>query len=450
MSGEEIAVLEEKLKDNPFVKLQENFSSYYKINKETENSGHYISPAQHKLPRNAAGKECPFQYVSLVQTVAAIVSDPDFENLPRDPIPEGFLYDFKDGSVWKNNKYFQENPDALTGQLYSDCVELDNPLGPSKGIHKALNVYFSLVDIPKSLRSKTDNIFLVLTVLEKDLQKDKENFIRFFKPLVEDLKKLEAGVQIGGKTIKMGVICYSADNLEASIVGGFSQCYSSNDVCRICHQQHKDLQQISGCPKVARWTREEYDAAVENLQPGQRGEFGLNSGCTLNQLQSFHCIGQIPTDVMHDFCEKVASHDAMSILKVLVSSGQFTFEEYNKVLREVKLGDYESSDRPKLVNPKNTFIPGKAMAVALHLRLMPYFLWRILRGNVIHSDATDLLVILARILEYIMADKLTLTDIENFEELVVDFFEKRAICAEQYPTFGNMTPKYHHLGTKAL
>ena len=117
MSGEEIAVLEEKLKDNPFVKLQENFSSYYKINKETENSGHYISPAQHKLPRNAAGKECPFQYVSLVQTVAAIVSDPDYENLPRDPIPDGFLYDFKDGSAWKNNKYFQENLDALTGQL---------------------------------------------------------------------------------------------------------------------------------------------------------------------------------------------------------------------------------------------------------------------------------------------------------------------------------------------
>jgi hypothetical protein len=210
------------------------------------------------------------------------------------------------------------------------------------------------------------------------------------------------------------------------------------------------LQQISGCPKVARWTRDEYDAAVENLEPGVRGEFGLNSGCIFNQLQSFHCIGQIPTDVMHDFCEKVASHDAMSILKVLVSSGLFTFEEYNKVLREVKLGDYEASDRPKVVNPKGNFIPGKAMAVALHLRLMPYFLWRILRGNVIHSDVIDLLVILARILEYIMADKLTMTDIENFEDLVVDFFEKRAICAEQYTTFCNMTPKYHHLGMKPL
>jgi hypothetical protein len=277
------------------------------------------------------------------------------------------------------------------------------------------------VDIPKSLRSKTDNIFLVLTILEKYLHKDKTNYIHFFKPLLDDLKKLEAGVQIRGKTVKMGQICYSADNLEVSIVGGFSQCYSF-DVCRICYQPHQDLQEISGIPKVARWTREEYDAAVENLQPGVRGEFGLNSGCMFNELQSFHCIGQMPTDVMHDFCEKGASHDLMSVLNVLVSSQLFTFDEHNKLLTEVKLGDYEASDRPEPVSSKNVCIPGKAMASALHLRLMPYLLWRILKGNVDKSDAIDLVVIFTSLLEYIMADKLSFTDIYNFEELVVDYF----------------------------
>jgi hypothetical protein len=447
MSAEELAVLEQKMKDNPFVSLQENFSSYYKINKEVENSPYYISPIQFKLPPNAAGKECPFQYVPIIETVSAIVSDPDFKNLPRAPTPEGFLYDFKDGSAWKSNKYFQENPDALTGQLYSDAVELDNPLGASKGVHKALNVYFSLVDIPKVLRSKIDNIFLVLTVLEKDLKENKENYANFFKPLVDDLKKLEAGVQIGGKTIKMGLICYSADNLEASVIGGFSQCFSSSDICRVCHQQHNDLQKISGIPKVEKWTREEYDAAVQNMEPGDRGAFGLNSGCVFNVLQSFHCIGQIPTDIMHDFCEKVAAFDVMSILKVLVSSGLFTFEDYNKVLRDVKLGDYEAANRPIAVNPKIARIPGKAMAVCLHLRLMPYFVWRILRGNIPASAAIDLMVILARILEYLLADKLSTADTDNFEDLVVEYFATRKACEEQYTTFCNMTPKYHHLGT---
>jgi hypothetical protein len=142
-SIEEISVVEEKMKDNPFVKLQQHFSSYYKINKDTENSHKYINPVQFYLPWNSAGKECPFHYVLIVETVAAIVSDLDYTNLTRDQTPHGFLYDFKDGSTWKNSKYFQENPDALTGQLYSDAAELDNPLVASKGILSALNVYFS-------------------------------------------------------------------------------------------------------------------------------------------------------------------------------------------------------------------------------------------------------------------------------------------------------------------
>jgi hypothetical protein len=149
---------------------------------------------------------------------------------------------------------------------------------------------------------------------------------------------------------------------------------------------------------------------------------------------------------MHDFFEKVAAYDGMSVLKVLVSSGLFTFEEYNTVLRDVKLGDYEAADRPPMVNPKIGRLTGKAMAVCLHLRLMPFFVWRILGGNVPDSDAVGLLVILARIQEYLMADRLSTTDVDNFEDLVVEYFAKRKVCEEQYTTFCCMTPKYHHLG----
>jgi hypothetical protein len=152
---------------------------------------------------------------------------------------------------------------------------------------------------------------------------------------------------------------------------------------------------------------------------------------------------------MHDFCEKVAAYDVVSILKVLVSSGLFTFDEYNQVLREVKLVDYEAGDRPIVVNPKSARLSGKAMAVALHLRLMPFLVWRILRGNVPPaSDAIELLVILARIQEYLLADKLCTSDVDNFEDLVVEYFAKRKICVDQYTTFGSLTPKYHFLGMK--
>jgi hypothetical protein len=48
------------------------------------------------------------------------------------------------------------------------------------------------------------------------------------------------------------------------------------------------LQEIPDIPKVAPWTRPGYDAAVENLEPGVPGEFGLNSGCMFNELIYFN------------------------------------------------------------------------------------------------------------------------------------------------------------------
>lgn len=435
------------MKNNPFVSLQEEFNSFYKINKHTQDSIHYIAPKEIKLPPDSMGHISTFQYVPVADTLEAITSDPDFELLTQAPTPEGILYDIKDGSAWKDNQYFQQNPDALTGVLYSDALELDNPLGAAKGKYKVLNVYLSLVDIPKCLRSKTDNIFLILTVKEKDL-KENDNFRHVFGPLIDDLKKLEEGVQMGDRKIKMGILCYCADNLEASIVGGFSQCYSSKDVCRVCHLQHTDLPSISGIPRAVPWTREEYDASVADIEPGSRGDFGTNSQCLFNELRSFHCIGGMPFDIMHDYFEKVAAIDSMSILKALVTSGLFTYESYNSVVNAVKLGSYETADRPLPVNSKGKRISGKAMAVSLHLKLMPYFIWRILGGCVEESDLVSLLVLLARIQEYLLADKLSYADTDNFQDLVVEFFALRKVCDDLHPTFFiKLTPKYHFLGT---
>ena len=56
-----------------------------------------------------------------------------------------------------------------------------------------------------------------------------------FKEMVSDLKKLELGVEVNypmTRIVKCGIACYSADNLEASVMGGFSACFSSKDVCR--------------------------------------------------------------------------------------------------------------------------------------------------------------------------------------------------------------------------
>ena len=71
---------------------------------------------------------------------------------------------------------------------------LVNPLGAAKGKHKVVNVFWTLSEIPKEQRSQIDRMQLALIVKEKHLKKYGYQVI--YRVLLEDLKKLEAGIII--------------------------------------------------------------------------------------------------------------------------------------------------------------------------------------------------------------------------------------------------------------
>lgn len=231
-------MLQESLSKNPFQDLQHDFRNYYYLNKYLRESPSFkfLEPTEIKLGND---KNCTFQYIPIVDTISTIIQDPGFS--PESPSEDGLLRGVKDGTAYAENKYFQENKDALTIEIYSDAVELANPLGASRGRHKIVNVYFSLAELPKAIRSKTENKFLVLSVRNLHLKTYRQEI---YKPLLEDLKKLEDGVSVNGRVVKAGVLCHLGDNLEEHIVAGMSQCFNAGFVCRQCHIQHADLPNI--------------------------------------------------------------------------------------------------------------------------------------------------------------------------------------------------------------
>ena len=86
--------------------------------------------------------------------------------------------------------------------------------------------------------------FLALTVKESDLKANRE---AVYQPIVDDLLLLEQGITTSdGKILRAGLLFHLGDNLESHAVGGFNPCFSSRDVCRICHKQHKDLEACTG------------------------------------------------------------------------------------------------------------------------------------------------------------------------------------------------------------
>jgi hypothetical protein len=174
-----IAVVKEHMQANPFIELQKQFGSYYKIKKHctTSPAFKYIESKQVTLPNNSS-----FQYISIKEIITAIVNDPSFV-LPaglQEISVEFRIRDVKDGTAYKENVFFSQNPTALTIIIYSDALELCNPLGPAKGVHKIVNIYFTLAEIEKNLRSKTENFFLTLTVKESDLKQFRKESSFFF------------------------------------------------------------------------------------------------------------------------------------------------------------------------------------------------------------------------------------------------------------------------------
>jgi hypothetical protein len=238
LPDDQCQILRAALAENPFEELQQDFRSYYLLDKYIKNSPafKFVEPTEFRL---GPDKKCSFQYVSIVDTLSTIVTDPDFKR--EKPSDDDMLRGVRDGSAYSENTFFKENKDAFAIEIYSDAVELSNPLGASKGKHKIVNVYFSLAELSKGINSKTENKFLVLSVKDSDLKIYRQEV---YKPLLEDLKKLEAGVAVNGHIVKAGLLCHLGDNLESHIVSGMKQSFSGGYICRQCHIQHGDLPQI--------------------------------------------------------------------------------------------------------------------------------------------------------------------------------------------------------------
>jgi len=445
MPESERRLLMQELKENPFLELQKEFSSYYKVDRcvRTDPVFKFIEPVEHKVlipPSDCTEepKEIKFAYISVPETLSLVAAA--LGTRREEQHQDDLIRDVKDGLAYKSNQFFNEFPEAYTLIFYSDGVALNNPLGACKGKNKLVNIYWTIAEIPKHLRSKTENWFLALSIKENDLKLGRE---QVYKPLVDDLLRLEEGIQLDdGSILRAGVLCYIADNLEAHLVGGFSACFSSKDICRVCHMQSSDLQDITGIPSAAAWTREEYDSILEANETQEN--FGLKYRCELNKLKSFDAVGQLPFDPMHDVHEKVVSTDVHAIILALSQTGLITVERYNDLLRNLPLHDYESSDRPLPVNPKDKMLSGKALSNASHVRLLPFILSRLIPESV-NSDLIDLALMLSKLNEYILADAFSLADVTNFKELVIDFLDKRKVCREQFPVFKKITPKMHYL-----
>ena len=458
-------------------------------------------------------KKESFQYVPLEKSMKVLLQDPTYLKVMedvrnRDVSKPGVLEDIKDGNNYQNTKYFQDNPQAKCGLIYSDAIEVVNPLGAGRGKYKLVQVYWTLIDLPKKYRTKIDQIHLSITVQDKLIRK--YGYKKIYFRLIQDMLKLEReGIKLSvpfPHTMKVSFMLHVGDNLEQMSLGGFSMSFSSGHICRLCLMKYKSLQDnIHDCPEF--WTEELYEDIMKNLDPVHEDENieeqitienlgdhlfdeidepdtarndrstvvveddsddeqeedsdssdddveetevetrGLreNARCPFNILSSFHATQSLVLDFMHDFCEGVI-HDLLSTLKILISKKYFSEASYNESLKTLSYG---RSDRPELISTKTNVkkLKGKALANLSHLRHFGLIIKRLnVDSQMYEEDSFKLMVLLIYITERLMAPIIEEYELDSLEEDIVMYLDLRKKIHQEYPSMmGKAKPKHHYM-----
>lgn len=207
-----------------------------------------IEPVHHILRSPSGHKIGTYSYVPITEVLSNYCLHEDIfdENqandyLERDP---DYLSDYTDGTCFKEHPLFKVNPHALRLHFYEDEFEVVNPLGSKKTKHKLCAFYYSVGNLKH--RSKLKHIHLALLVRQTFVKSC--GLATILKPMLDDLKKLESEgfvVTVGGieKTFHAALATFSADNLSAHMLAGFTMSFNAGRVCRYCMATQEEIKE---------------------------------------------------------------------------------------------------------------------------------------------------------------------------------------------------------------
>jgi len=336
------------------------------------------------------------QYVPILKTLQAYLQQPDvWASIHSNKQSSGKLCSFTDGTKWAALK--ECNPEMVVMiNMYSDEVEICNPLGSRKTVHKLSCFYFIVGNIETKYWSSLSNIHLAL--LCKFQAVKKYGYKRVLQPLLQDLRKLEADgvtIVIDGKclTVKGTVVTVAGDNLTSHALGGFSTNFSSGRVCRHCMVTYDELPRVHSEDDCVLRSIDNHRYYVQSVQNDSslRSVYGVNGESCFAELNYFDCITSFPPDAMHDILEGVICIVMNLVIRTAVHRKLVTIRQINATLKSLKFSKVDSADKPgpfpEDFVSRNKHVSGKASEKLCLFRILP-----LLVGHVM-TEAHDMHII---------------------------------------------------------
>lgn len=196
-------------------------------------------------------------YVPILQMLQSMFKNTDLLDKIQEtkPSPPGMHMSHEDGTYFKESQLLPGAGELkLSLILYVDDIELANPLGMARKIHKLYAVYGLLANVPSKDRSSLHDIQLALLCKVSVLQRC--GYKKVLSPLLKDLHTLE----------KDGIFIETVGQSLA----GFVQCFRGHYVCIFCFFTADQIQtsEVSEGELIMR-TRASHDLYVQNVVQGE-------------------------------------------------------------------------------------------------------------------------------------------------------------------------------------
>lgn len=298
------------------------------------------------------------------------------------------LVDFADGSFLKDHALGKDGKQFVQVILSYDDVELQNPLRSNK-THKLAMFYFTLSNIPVSLRSRLGSIFLIAIARSIDVKKfGLHCLLDDFVQGIINMRTCGVSMQIAGKQslVHGDLIAVLCDTPAAAVLGGFKESSGwAQKMCRMCNASKDNFKvnftEEHFCRRNMA-SHEEQCSLLESSALGRnRGHwskaFGVNSRSVLCQIPGFDVTQQLLQDPMHVLLEGVFSHVAALFILDQIADDVFTLEQFNNWLSSLQYSYIDRSNKPFLVDKtqlkKSFVLKQKAATNLLLVHILPLF-----------------------------------------------------------------------------
>ena len=434
------------LQDKTIKKLLEPVEPEIVVAKQT------VCYVKHGDSRVLTIKDHFFHYIPLVKSLKQLLSHPRIiamiDERPQ-TCKDGFFHDFIDGDIFKSHPLFLKFPTALQLVLYTDEIELCNPLGSRANKNKLLLIYYTLGNINPKFRSRLAAIRLLAMVKSKDLSHC--GIDKIFERINCDLTELHDGVQIvtanGERTIYGALMSVCGDTLAQHEVAGFKIgvgfAYSK---CRHCECNFEDMQEQFNEDLFVKRTMASHNrqcndiekANTDFLKDNLKMTYGINRRSKLTEFPHFDVINQTPQDIMHVILEGVAPYEIKCVLKHLVLSGHMDLEAFNSAIICFPYSPVDARDKPcpiSLSSSDNKLKQSAGQMLVL-LKILPFLIDKI--GE---NDYTQMLLKLLEIVKIIFSPIIALSTLPRLKLLI----EQHLKHFKQLFPDANIIPKQHYL-----